>query len=73
MSDFIQSFIARRREEEKKKSTRVCDSVTDSETPAKSMPDGIIRTYKDIVEHRPRKRIVHEFFRQKVLLLNEKE
>jgi hypothetical protein len=32
--------------------------------------DGIIHTYKDIIRLAPRKRIVHEYFRQRVQMLN---
>ena len=77
MSDFIQSFIARRREEEKmKKGGTSIEKGKNTETArrhleAQRKSDGVIRTYKDIIELKPRKTIVREFFRQSVAMLNQ--
>jgi len=71
MSDFIQSFIARLKEEKKAEKTMSMKGRDDKMSrDDKKGRDEVIRTHKDIIEMKPSKTIVREFFRQSVELMN---
>jgi len=72
MSDFIQSFIARLKEE-KKTEKIMSKGKTPMDDKMSKDKDDIIRTHKDIIEMKPSKTIVREFFRQSVELMNKQD
>lgn len=72
MSDFIQSFIARLKEE-KKTEKIMSKGKTPMDDKMSRDKDEVIRTHKDIIEMKPSKTIVREFFRQSVELMNRQD
>jgi len=57
MGDFLTAYLERRK------------ALPPGAKPV-ATADNVIRSHKDIVKHRPRKGIVQEYFRQKVVMLN---